>query len=880
MATQQEVMKAFMKSLDETENSGRAALDEAVKNSSKFTSYQAVLEKFQSDWKSAGNWHTFLVKYCGIILDNKDTGSILGKDAGGATSKGEDDIIPCKGDASYPSGTSFTVNGLTIYGVPDKDDLTDDEQFIVQGLYSWWLRDSLNLIEESYGLSYSEENTTNSRMKLQLFEEDSGNLAYVLPGGYDGKEFESRVLGVNMANFQNMPSDNRQGKIKIEGTELYLTRTIVHELTHGVMASNVNYFMSLPLPIIEGATAELIHGIDDKRRKDIINYAKNTDSAFDKLVDYLAPELGGVEMDGIQYAGGYIFMRYFLKQASDTTFDYDTYSENVTVDDENFAVNYFDKITMTGSNLADTITNSGENVTINALDGENLIRNYSDNVKITSGAGIDTIYNENSHVEIISGSGNDSITSSGENSMIDSGAGNDNIESSGKNSAINGGAGDDIITSEGENSTVNSGAGNDSIYGGNSNVKINVGAGNDFIYFLGFGDSIPSNNTIYGGKGNDTININFTSIIFYGEAGNDSIQSAGANSSLKGGAGVDSIKNTGENAIIWGDAGNDLIINGSEGSSSVFGSSTSDENSDLSSIGANSTVYGGAGKDSIQNIAKNIFIYGGAGKDSIENGGASSFLYGDAGNDYFSNESDFVSIHGGAGKDIIENSGESSALYGNAGNDYITNISDSVSIFGGKGKDSIENRGDSVLIEGGAGKDSIYNSGAKVSIDFGAGNDYIYNEGAVISINGGKGNDKIYNFGDHITISGGAGKDYIENSGGKHITYEFGKNSGKDTVVGFNADDTIKITRGGYSAVASGDDVIVSVGKSFMTLKDATGIAINFITAADKTETWSGDNNLSSIVKDNLSSIAYDKIGMLNNETLVQDNIPLAYSDK
>ena len=112
-------MKAFMKSLDETELSGRAALDEAVKASSNFSSYQEVINKFAKDREAAGdNWNRFLVEKCGIILDNKDTGAITGSDAGGATSKGTEDIIPAKGNAKYPKGTSFTVDGLTIYGVP------------------------------------------------------------------------------------------------------------------------------------------------------------------------------------------------------------------------------------------------------------------------------------------------------------------------------------------------------------------------------------------------------------------------------------------------------------------------------------------------------------------------------------------------------------------------------------------------------------------------------------------------------------------------------------------------------------------------------------------------------------------------------------------
>ena len=840
--TQQEVMKNFMHSLDETDKSGRSALDDAVKSSSNFKSYNELVEKFQSDWKNAGNWHTFLVKYCGIILDNKDTGSILGKDAGGETSKGADDIILCKGDAIYPEGTSFTVNGLTIYGIPPKESLTQDQQIIVQGLYSWWIRDALDLIEESYGLSYTEEKTTNSRMKLRLYAEEDGALAYVEPHSDYEKEIESRTLGVNMAYFKNMSLDNRQGKVEINGTDYYLVRTIVHELTHGVMASNINYMPGLPLPIIEGATAELIHGADDNRRNNIIKYAKNEDSSFEKLVKYLNPESAGVEMGVMPYAGGYIFMRYFLKQAADTNFDYDSYRENVSVDDENFATNYFDKVTMTGSNLADTITNSGSNVTINAQDGANLIRNYSDDVKITSGADDDAISNSGSQVTIKAGAGDDSILNTSSQVTIKADTGDDLIENYGASSFIYGGAKHDTISNFGTNIFVSGGAGNDVLSNTNSNVTLS------------------------------------------GDGGNDSIQSSGANSSVKGGAGVDSITNTGENAIIWSDAGNDLIINGSDSSSiGLSETTTSDEDTDLSSIGANSTIFGGAGKDSIQNSAKGSFIYGGAGKDSVENGGASSFLFGNAGNDYFSNESNFVSIHGGAGKDIIENSGASSALYGDAGNDSITNEKVFATIYGGAGKDiienggassalygdagndkiinnasnveisggagndNVENRGDEVLIVGEAGKDSIYNSGAKVEIDLGAGNDYIYNEGAVISIKGDAGNDKIYNFGDHVTIFGGNGRDSIRNEGknvsisggkgndklwgGKNADiFIYGKGDGKDIIYGFDDADILQITgtfSGSYNEKKGEIAFKIDSTNNAIKLKDFTATSFN-----------------------------------------------------
>ena len=165
--TQQEVIKAFNESLNQTKLSGRAALDEAVRASSNFSSFQEVIGKFFDDQKAAKNWHRFLVEKCGIILDNADTGAITGSDAGG-TEKTATTILPATGKAKYPSGTSFTVDGLTIYGIPDKSLLTADQQYVVQGLYSWWIKDALALIKESYGYSYTDADTTNARLKLKF----------------------------------------------------------------------------------------------------------------------------------------------------------------------------------------------------------------------------------------------------------------------------------------------------------------------------------------------------------------------------------------------------------------------------------------------------------------------------------------------------------------------------------------------------------------------------------------------------------------------------------------------------------------------------------------------------------------------------------------
>ena len=68
--TQQEVIKTFMHSLDETTLKGSAALNEAIKASSNFKSFKAVRTQFLNDLQSAKNWQTFLVEKCGIVLDN------------------------------------------------------------------------------------------------------------------------------------------------------------------------------------------------------------------------------------------------------------------------------------------------------------------------------------------------------------------------------------------------------------------------------------------------------------------------------------------------------------------------------------------------------------------------------------------------------------------------------------------------------------------------------------------------------------------------------------------------------------------------------------------------------------------------------------------
>lgn len=110
MATQLEVIKAFMAALDTTTLKGTAALDEAIQACSNFSGIQAVITKMKSDIAATNNAEKFLKDYCGIDLSNTDTGAITGADAGGSKVKTAASIVPESGSLD----TSFKENYFTL----------------------------------------------------------------------------------------------------------------------------------------------------------------------------------------------------------------------------------------------------------------------------------------------------------------------------------------------------------------------------------------------------------------------------------------------------------------------------------------------------------------------------------------------------------------------------------------------------------------------------------------------------------------------------------------------------------------------------------------------------------------------------------------------
>ena len=314
MAAQQQVIAKFMQSLDQTTLAGNAALDEAVRACSGYSGMDDLIEQFFSDAGDGSRWQSFLEDDCGVYLDNDDTGSITGSDVGGSMTKTAESIVPedTAPIETYPDG-SFTASGLTLT-VPAERRLTSAEKIVVRGLRSWWLQGGLDLIRDSYGMGFEEEGAAVRTMDLQFYSNaSSGALASVettfsYRSGDTTKRTVKLTLKVNMAYFNGISKADRNGEGSASAG--YLDRVLAHELTHAVMAANINNFSDLPHYIREGM-AEFTHGIDDFREGDIETLAR--DPAQLKKWIRTDKNVGG---DGA-YSGGYLLLHYLAKHGSE-----------------------------------------------------------------------------------------------------------------------------------------------------------------------------------------------------------------------------------------------------------------------------------------------------------------------------------------------------------------------------------------------------------------------------------------------------------------------------------------------------------------------------------------------------------------------------------
>ena len=299
----QSVIRNFMSYLDSTALSGTAALDGAVSSVSNFKSWSELINTMSNDCAAyAGDGNGFLQEMCGIILNNSDTGAITGADAGSGSAKTAESVVPESGEWTYPAASSFTVNGLTV-NINDFDNLDASEQWIVGALYTWWVKEGLSLINSSFGMNFNEAGATVKTLNVYFYNSADGKMAF---SNYStGQKSSELRLNINMHYYENIDTTNPNG-VGSSAALTTLDRTIAHELTHAVMSANVDYYNNLPVSFKEGS-AELVHGIDDKRYNQIV--ALSGDAATLK---------NAMAESGLNaYAAGYIVLRYLGKQASE-----------------------------------------------------------------------------------------------------------------------------------------------------------------------------------------------------------------------------------------------------------------------------------------------------------------------------------------------------------------------------------------------------------------------------------------------------------------------------------------------------------------------------------------------------------------------------------
>jgi flagellin len=195
----------------------------------------------------------------------------------------------------------MTYNGKRLF--TGATDYTDDvQQTIIKALYSDWAASSLQLIKDTYGLSFEGDGASVKEIDLQFYTNTTDNvLAQVVSHPDANGVTQALHLQVNLHYYADMNQTDVNGSSASSGSA-YLDRTLAHELTHAVMRANIPNMSKMPRYMREGS-AELTHGIDDERRSDFLKlHASDFATVFNSS--------DGGPSQSTTYTIGYTFFRY------------------------------------------------------------------------------------------------------------------------------------------------------------------------------------------------------------------------------------------------------------------------------------------------------------------------------------------------------------------------------------------------------------------------------------------------------------------------------------------------------------------------------------------------------------------------------------------
>ena len=613
MASQLSKIKRLIKTLDETTLIGSKALDAAVQSMSNFSSWQSVIDTIIKDCAVYnGHYEDFLKEQCGIVLDNRDIGAITGSDAGGARARTAESIIVESGDWAYPENeTTSTINGLTVK-YPRKSTLSDAEQWIVGALDTWWIKGGLELVNSSYGINFNESGTTVKTINVKFENSSSSSLlAYV---EYDKKQKTSQLnLTINMRKYRDIDTSDPNGYT--ESAPIYLDRTIAHEMTHAVMAANFDFFYELPALFTEGI-AECTHGIDDQRRAYIVDLASNSA----KLKSALSTKATS-GISAINYAAGYILLRYLAKQAAaernpdvdvvynadvDDDTDTTTYSATFSDDQKTLTVtgNFPDDIWLDGWDTIRSVDNAYENYDTVTIDARRmttrhvLAGNTNDNVIRAGSAGSTLWGGMRGNDTLYGGDGRDVF-------WYNDSDGNDYVRNFTSGTATDA---DVIVFADNDYGTITRSMSTVTFAKDNGTLTAIIGSSIDDAIQYSFDGENISTVKIGNSAWSNTFTIDNTTEKFLGGSGNDTLKITGGeqydvwlniDDSFSSIENIDASESSGAHQLV-GSFDNSVVVGGT-GNSSLWGGGGSDD-----------TLIGGAG-------AETFFYLYNDGNDVIEN---------------------------------------------------------------------------------------------------------------------------------------------------------------------------------------------------------------------------------------------------------------------
>ena len=452
----------------------------------------------------------------------------------------------------------FKVGNVKVKLSYTKGALTAKGKKVLNGLYSWWIEESIKLIEESYGLTFPEGTEINFYVATQNFMNtyNSGSALGMTVGN-------NIYINMNYVNFNGADDYNGNG----------VDRTISHEITH-LIQDGLGYSF-----LIEGM-AELTHGIDDTYREYLLELASDADVLAE-----------AVKINNVSggYAPGYMFLRYLAKQVSDS---YD--GQEISSRKNNVLIE--------GTSKSEFLTSSGDEVTIIGGKGNDYVSAYGNEAQVFGGKGKDSLFaGRGKNITIHGDAGNDYIYNLANSAVIYGDAGNDEIDNEADNVIMFGGTGNDkIFNLGGDNVTVNCGSGNNFVDSRGNNVKVVTGNGNDRIYIGPRVTPLHSDLvTVNSGGGNDSIENWNTHATINAGVGNDTIINYGASSTLIGGKGNDFIS-------LEGDANKNIIsYSAGDGNDTIFGFGSDDS---LYIAGSNFSTMR-TGDDLIYNIGEGSMTF-------------------------------------------------------------------------------------------------------------------------------------------------------------------------------------------------------------------------------------------------------------------------------